>query len=72
MTMYIYKIKDDRNFDSWDNVDPFEDCIIIAEINGNSNKECEQKAIDNGYDNDELYGWTFTCDMEIADNIKEF
>lgn len=70
MKLYVYKVKDDRSFDSWDDVDFEKDCEVVAIAEGESNRECEQKVVDAGYGDTDTYGWTYTDDIPVADDCK--
>jgi len=68
MEMYIYKLKDGVEIDSWDDVNYETDCLVCAVISGESNKECESKAVDAGYGDTDIYGWTFENFWENQSN----
>jgi len=70
MELYVYKLKDGVSVDSWDDVDFKNDCIVCAVITGEDNRDCEKKASKNGYDNSEVYGWTYNDDIEIAEDAE--
>ncbi len=59
MEMYIYKLKDGVDVDSWDDVNYETDCEVCAVVIGESNSECESKAIDEGFGDTDIYGWTY-------------
>lgn len=69
MKMYVYKIKDGIEVENWDDVNFQRDCIVCAVITGNDNAECERKATDNGYDNTEVYGWTYNDDIVVPADV---
>lgn len=69
MNMYVYKLKDGVSVDSWDDVDFANDCIVVAVISGDSNRECEWKAAEKYYDTD-IYGWTYNDGIEISDDAE--
>jgi hypothetical protein len=62
MKLYVYRMKDGIG-KSWDDIDFQKDVETVAEIEGESNEECEKKAIDAGYDDTEKYGWTYCDDI---------
>lgn len=58
-TMYIYKIKDEVEKASWDEIDYQNDLELVDTIDGEDNKACEAEATDRGY-TDDVYTWQYT------------
>lgn len=67
MKLYVYKMKDGIE-KSWDDIDFQKDIEVVAEIEGETNEECERKAVDAGYDDTEKYGWTYSDGIPHAMN----
>lgn len=67
--LYAYKMIDGVD-KSWDDIDFQNECIVVAIIKGEDNKECETKAVENGYGDTDIYGWTYIDDIEIADDAE--
>ena len=44
---------------------------IITIIDGDTNAECERKAIDAGYGDSDIYGWTYSPAFGTIDGLKE-
>ncbi len=74
MEMHVYKIKDGVEVDFWEEVDFSKDCIVCAIVKGETNNECETKAIDQGYGDSDIYGFTYSNDdeIEISDDVERF
>ena len=58
MKLSVYKMKNGIEKD-WDNVDFANECEVVKTIEGNSNEECEKAAVEQGFGDSEIYGWTY-------------
>ena len=58
LKLNVFKMKDGIE-KSWDDVDFETEIEVVAIIEGETNKECEDKAIDQGYGDSEVYGWNY-------------
>lgn len=69
MELYVYKMVDGVT-KTWDDVNFQLDCEIVAVVTGEDNEDCETKAFDNGYANDDIYGFTYTKDIPESKEIE--
>ncbi|MBZ9622887.1 hypothetical protein G9F71_008475 [Clostridium sp. FP2] len=58
LNLHIFKMKDgvEKN---WDDVDFTTECEIVKIIKGETNEECETKAVENGFGDTDIYGWSY-------------
>ena len=58
MKLRVFKLKQGIE-KGWDEVKFETEIEVVETIEGESNEECEQKAIDQGYGDSEIYGWNY-------------
>ena len=64
MTMYVYKVKDGLDVNTWDDAHAHGAALeVVAIVEGADNADCERKANDSGYNVPDVYGWGYSeCD----------
>jgi len=58
MKLQVFKMKDGIE-KSWDDVDFETEIEVVATVEGETNQECEDKAVEQGFGDTDVYGWTY-------------
>ncbi|MBU3195631.1 hypothetical protein KPL26_02995 [Clostridium algidicarnis] len=58
LNLKVFKMKDGVE-KSWDDVNFETEIEVVATIEGETNEECEVKAVDSGFGDNDIYGWTY-------------
>lgn len=67
MKLYVYAMNAGVE-KSWDDVELAE-CSVVAVVEGENNEDCENKAVENGYGDSDIFGWTYNDDVEMSDDV---
>ena len=58
MELKVFKMKDGIE-KSWNEVNFETEIEVVEVIEGETNEECEEKAINQGYGDTDIYGWNY-------------